>query len=146
MLVFEARKFAESTYTRMRNPAKIYLVDTGLSRKVTSGDTGRLLENIVFLELRRRGCEVFYFEGRRECDFIARSEDNKLFPVQVSLELNEKNSDREIGGLLEACQHLEAKQGVLLTYDEERDMTFNDIHIKIYPVWKWSVERSSPIR
>ena len=81
MLVFEVRKFAESTYKRMRNPAKVYLVDTGLCRRTTSADAGRVLENIVFLELRRSGYEVFYFEEKRECDFIARTGDNSLLPI-----------------------------------------------------------------
>jgi predicted AAA+ superfamily ATPase len=47
MLIFEVRMFAESTYKRMRNPPKIYPVDTGLCRRITSADTGRLLENLV---------------------------------------------------------------------------------------------------
>jgi hypothetical protein len=42
MLIFEARKFSESTFIRLRNPAKIYLVDVGLSRRVTSPDSGRI--------------------------------------------------------------------------------------------------------
>ena len=61
MLIFEVRMYAESSYKRMRNPAKIYPVDTGLCKRVTSADFGRLLENVVFLEMRRRGYEIFYF-------------------------------------------------------------------------------------
>lgn len=140
MLVFEVRKFAESTYKRMRNPAKVYLVDTGLCRRITSADAGRLLENIVFLELRRKRCEVFYFEEKRECDFIAKTEDNRVLPIQVCFELKGENSEREIGGLIEACKWLGTDKGIILTYDEERDISVNGINIKVFPAWKWSIE------
>jgi hypothetical protein len=138
MLVFEVRKFAESTYKRMRNPAKIYLVDTGLCRRITSEDAGRLLENIVFLGLKRKNYEVFYFEEKKECDFIAITENNKSFPIQVSFELNEENNEREIGGLIEACKNLGVDKGTILTYDEEREVMIEGVRVKIFPVWKWS--------
>jgi len=75
MLIFEVRKFSESTYKKMRNPAKLYPVDTGLCRRTTSLDQGRLLENLVFLELKRKGQEVFYLNEKIKCYFIARDED-----------------------------------------------------------------------
>lgn len=141
MLVFEVRKFAESTYKRMRNPAKVYLVDTGLCRRVTSADAGRLLENVVFLALRRRGYEVFYFEAKRECDFIARTENNSFLPIQVSFELNEESSSRDIDGLIEACKWLDIGKGLILTYDdEEQELNLDGVNVKISPVWKWSIE------
>ena len=140
MLVFEVKKLAESTYKRMRNPAKVYLVDTGLCRRITSADAGRLLENIVFLELRRKGYEVFYFEEKRECDFIAKTEDNKLLPIQVSFELNEENKEREISGLIKACRWLSIREGRILTYDDEKDLNTEGINIKVLPVWKWLLE------
>ena len=143
MLVFEVRKFAESTYTRMRNPARVYLVDTGLCRRITSADAGRLLENIVFLELRRRGCEVFYFEEERECDFIARTDEDRLFPVQVCFELNEENMEREIGGLIQACRWLNINDGTILTYGDEKDLRIDGIDIEVHPVWKWSLQHRS---
>lgn len=140
MLVFEVRKFAESAYVRMRNPAKLYLVDTGLCRRVTSADSGRLLENAVYLELRRRGYEIFYFEGRRECDFIARDGDERLFAVQASFDLNEGNREREIGGLVEACKWIGAGEGTIITYDEEEEQTLDGVDVKIVPVWRWMVK------
>lgn len=57
MLVFEIRKFSESSYERLRNPAKIYLADTGICKKVTSADRGKVLENVVFWGLRKKGEE-----------------------------------------------------------------------------------------
>lgn len=138
MLVLEIKKFTESSYKRLRNPAKIYLVDTGICKKVTSADWGRILENIVFLELRRKGDEIYYFAEKRECDFIVKNNTNgQLFPYQVILELKENNREREITGLTEACKKLKIKEGTIFTYDEEDSIVVEGIHIKILPVWKW---------
>jgi len=139
MLIFEVRIFSESSYKRMRNPAKIYSVDTGLCRKVTSDDLGRLLENAIFLELKRRGLEIFYFEGKKECDFITKSSDNRFMAIQVSFELNDENTDREIGGLLEACKFLGLKEGFIITNDEERELNIDGINVHVIPVWKWMI-------
>lgn len=137
MLAFEVRKFSESSYKRLRNPAKIYLVDTGIAKRVTSADSGRLLENIVFLEFRRRGGEIFYFEEKSECDFIVKDPGGSLSAYQVVWELNEENELREIEGLRDACQSLGIKKGTILSFDEEGEREKENISIEIIPVWKW---------
>ncbi len=140
MLTFEVRKFSESPCKRLRNPAKIYLVDTGIAKRVTSADSERLLENIVFLELRRRGGEIFYFEEKRECDFIIRNDSTSLSAYQVVWELNEKNESREISGLIEACGFLGIKKGIILSFDEEEKRKIANVEIEIIPVWKWLLQ------
>lgn len=142
MLMYEVRIFAESSYKRMRNPAKIYPADVGLCRKTTSADTGRILETVVFLELKRRGNESFYFAGKHECDFIVKNEDNSFTPYQVCAELHEGNRQREIAGLKEACSYLAVQQGVLLTDEAEEELFVDGITIKVFPVWKWLVEKN----
>jgi predicted AAA+ superfamily ATPase len=138
MLIYEIRKFSESTYKRLRNPAKIYLTDVGLARKVTSEDSGMVLENIVFLELRKKADEIFYFDEESECDFVVK-EKNKFFPYQVCFELTEKNREREIKGLISCCNWLKIKDGMILTNDQEEEIKINGIKIRIFPVWKWLV-------
>ena len=140
MLAFEVRKFSESSYKRLRNPAKIYLVDTGIAKSVTSADSGRLLENVVFLELRRRGGEIFYFEEKRECDFIVKDSSGGFSAYQVVWELNEENESREINGLVEACRTLGVKKGIILTSGEEGKREKENITIEIIPAWKWLLE------
>jgi predicted AAA+ superfamily ATPase len=143
MLLYEVRLFAESSYARMRNPAKIYPVDTGLCRRVSSTDDGRLLETVVFLELRRRGCELFYFQDRGECDFISRDADGSLRAIQVCHELNDENSKREVRGLLTACKRIGADSGLILTWGEEAERTEDGVAVSIRPVWKWCLEPKS---
>jgi len=136
LLVYNVRIFAESTYKRNRNPAKIYLTDPGLARRVTSEDKGRMLENIVFMSLTRGSDEIFYFSGRGECDFVAENEKG-YFPYQVCYELNDDNSEREINGLVECCTRLNKKEGLILSHDQEKDLRRQKINIRIIPVWKW---------
>ena len=136
MLLFEVRKLSESSYQRLRNPAKVYLVDPGLARHVTSSDWGRLLENLVFLELQRKGVEIFYFEGKGECDFITRDEKGWSC-YQVAWRLDEGNREREMSGLVEACRFLRLKRGTLLTSEQEGEQKAGPLTIRIQPVWKW---------
>lgn len=138
MLAFEVRLYVESAYKRMRNPPKGYLVDTGLCRRVTSDDAGRLLENVVYLELRRRQGEVFYWAGQRECDFVVKTPEGKFLPIQVCFEVSEANREREIEGLLEACAGVGVKQGLLLTSDEDREIQEDGVTITVLPVWRWA--------
>ncbi len=136
MLIFEAKKFSESSYQRLRNPAKIYVADVGLTKKVVSSDSGRILENTVFLELRKDANEVFYFENKGECDFVVKNQQH-LLCYQVAWELNEKTQPRETAGLIEACKYLKIKTGTILTFGQEGQEKLEDIAVIIKPVWKW---------
>jgi uncharacterized protein len=137
MLVFEARVFAESSYRRLRNPPKIYLTDNGLCRRVTSADTGRLLENLVHLELRRRSREVFFFARDHECDFVARDEAGELAVFQVTTDLAEHTREREIAGLLAAARATGVKRGMIVTLSGDAEWRQDGIHITVIPAWRW---------
>lgn len=147
LIVFEVRIFSPSSYKRLRNPAKVYLIDTGISKRLASEDLGRSLENAVFLEIKRKGHEVFYFEGESECDFVIKNENGGLFPIQVSWEITAENQERELRGLIEACKFLGVNNGMVLTHDQEKEETKEGIKIEIMPVWKWMFKkdrRTSP--
>ena len=138
MLIFAVRKFSESSYKRSRNPVKIYPADTGLCRRVASEDAGRILENIVFIELARRGGEVYYFEEKQECDFIVKIGEGAGFAAfQVCLELTDENRRRETGGLIAACRRLNVTEGTILTDDQESEEEAEGIKISVLPVWRF---------
>jgi len=141
MLIFAVRKFSESSYKRSRNPVKIYPADTGLCRRVASEDAGRILENIVFIELVRRGGEVFYFEEKQECDFVVKEGEGTRFAAfQVCRELTDANRPRETGGLAAACRRLDVTEGTILTDDQESEEDADGIKISVRPVWRWLLE------
>lgn len=139
MLVYEIKLHSPSAYKRTRNPAKIYLVDTGLAKRVTSEDTGRLLENSVFLELRRRGFDLSYYEDEGECDFIAKSPQGNLSCYQVTHEVQDANREREIEGIVKACRKLKLSEGWIISSEDEADLSVEDVKIHLIPFWKWAL-------
>ena len=141
MLIYAVRKFTESSYKRSRNPVKIYPADTGLCRRVSSEDAGRILENVAFIELVRRRGDVFYFEETQECDFVVGSEDGNVYAAfQVCRELNDENRPREMGGLTAACRRLDLYEGTILTDDQDWEEEAEGIKIRVEPLWRWLIK------
>ncbi len=142
-LFYSVPRFDFSLKKQIRNPKKIYSVDTGFVRANSvsfSRDEGRLLENLVFQELRRRDNSIYYFRQERECDFVVRDRKNKYHAFQVCLDLNEENKSREINGLLEAMQYLKISSGLILTLKQEDALQIDGKTITVLPVWKWLME------
>ena len=145
-LFFELLRFDYSVKKQLNSPRKCYIIDTAFSLLggfSLSPNKGRLLENIVFIELRRRGNEVYYYSKNRECDFITKDGRRISGAIQVCHELNDENMDRETEGLLEAMADLNLKEGIILTSDQEELMRSGETTIIIKPVWKWLLEGST---
>ena len=139
-LFFFIHQFDYSLRKQLQNPRKVYCIDNGFVSKVGfrfSADNGRFLENLVFLELKRRERDIYYFSGKGECDFLLREGLKIKEAIQVCYEVNAENREREIQGLLEALGKFKLKQGLLLTYDQENSFKVDNKVIKVIPVWKW---------
>ncbi len=142
-LFFELARFDFSVKKQLNSPRKIYVIDTAFSILggfSLSPDKGRFLENIVFIELKRRGSDVYYFSATRECDFIIKCGRRITNVIQVCHELNDRNRERECGGLLEAMKEFQLNEGLILTSDQEETRKDGDRTIHIKPVWKWLIE------
>jgi hypothetical protein len=132
-LIWQVPFFSYSLKSRQVNPRKVYCIDQGLRGAVAfqfSKDTGRLAENITFIELKRRNYDVYYWKGKKEVDFIARSEDGKLQAINVSY--TNDISSRETEGLHEFNKQNDAEL-ILLTEDIEKE----ENGISFVPLWKW---------
>jgi uncharacterized protein len=139
-LVFLIPKFDNSLKVQARNPRKIYAIDTGLvhfSSVSGSPDQGRLLENAVFLQLKRTDNEIWYFRGKRECDFICRKGNGNYSAIQVSWQVGIQNEKRETEGLMEAMDSLHLTEGTIITYDQEDRFSINGKTVRLLPAWKW---------
>lgn len=136
-------KFEHSIKKQLINDKKLYIIDNGflqtLSTRLTK-DKGWLLENIVFNELKKQSIEVFYYSDKQECDFIILKNKKLHSIIQVTWELNEKNREREINGLLSAMHKFKQKTGLIITYDQENEIIKENKKIIIKPVWKWLLE------
>lgn len=142
-LIFEVHKYDVSLKKQFVSNKKIYVIDNGMRNSVafyTSEDMGRLLENLVFLELKRRGFNPYYYKGKRECDFVIKEKNVITSAIQVSTVLNAQNREREIGGLAEAIETLRAKHGLILTKDISDEIKIGTKKIQIKPVYQWLLE------
>ena len=142
-LFFELQKFDFSIRKQLNAPKKIYLVDPIFNQVLGlnfSLNKGKVLENIVFIELKRNNKEIYYYSNKNECDFIVKERTKIKKAIQVCYLLNKENKEREIEGLLEAMNKLKLKKGLILTQDQEEEIERKNKKIKIMPVWKWLLQ------
>ncbi len=142
-LIFFISKFSYSLKEQFVALRKIYCIDNGLAESIAfqfSRNKGRFLENLVFLELRRKFSEIYYYktENNLEVDFLVKSDrkDMKLIQVADNLD-NDKTRQREINSLVKAMVELKLKTGLILTDDAEEDLKIEGKDINVQPVYKW---------
>ncbi len=139
-LFFQNLKYEYSLTKQLGSIKKIYCIDNGLLNSVSfkfSEDIGKLMENLVFIELKRRNKEVFYYRKNYECDFIIKKKNKITEIIQVTGKLNDENYKREIEGLIEALNSYKLKQGTIITKDLEKQEKIKKKIIKFIPLWKW---------
>jgi predicted AAA+ superfamily ATPase len=108
-----------------------------------SRNKGKYLENLVYLELRRKFSEIFYYKttNNLEVDFLTKSGRKDLRLIQVADNLdNEKTRQREINALLKAMDELKLKTAFILTEDTEEEISQEGKSISVKPVYKWILE------
>ena len=144
-LIYRVPIRTDSLSVRRMNPDKFYLVDTGLARAVTpKSDAARgwLLENLVFLALRRGDNKIEYFNTRKgdEVDFLVTDKlSKKRRLVQVAWDMSSPGTEaRELSALKAARNEIKVDDCTVVTWDEERETD----GIKIVPAWKWCLDES----
>jgi len=142
-LIATVPRYSHSIRQQIRNPKKVFGVDNGILNFASfrfSENKGKFLENLVFIELKRRKQEVYYYKTKKgkEVDFLLREGIRHKELVQVTQSLGRKEvRDRELNALAEAMDELKIKPGLILTEDEEEDLSIGNKKIKIMPVYKW---------
>ncbi len=141
-LLFSVSKLDWSVKTQMRNPKKIYAIDNALVGRLGfhfSREEGRLLENLVHLELRRQGKEIYYYHtGKEECDFVVRNGFGVETVIQVCFSFETSIiRERELAGLLAAMREYQLTEGYVLTGSYEEELKLEEYFVHIMPVWKW---------
>ena len=143
-LAFQTCKYDYSVSKQILNPKKSYFIDNGLVRRVGfsfSSNSGHLLENLVFIELLRRGKTVYYHNRGQECDFVLVNDKTVTAAIQVTYAMpNEKTRKREIDGLFDAMNVYKLQSGLIITDDTAEEIIENDKKITIIPAWKWLLE------
>ena len=127
---------------QLMNPKKIYAIDIGLAKRVSfevGKKKGDYLENIVFLELKRKYDEIYYYKTKQnyEIDFLVKNQNKVTHLIQVSWSLeDEKTFKREIRALLKASNDFEDAKLMLITYDSSREIK-EEKTIQIINIFEW---------
>lgn len=126
---------------------KIYIIDNGFVQARSfelSPNYGRLLENLVFIELLRRNykleLDLFYYRTRndREIDFLLRKGHQIEQLIQVCYDItNSKTLKRELNALIEAGSELKCNNLLLITWDKEEQIEVNKFIVNLTPAYKW---------
>lgn len=150
-LCFFVSRFSYSLKEQIQYAKKTYFIDHALAKVIgfrSSDDQGKTLENIVFLELKRTGCEIYFHQQKYECDFVLKQGTKITAAIQVCLSLQNPNTKkRELQGLLEAMKSYELTQGFILTENDK--ISTEHIHtdsnkyvIHIMPIWWWLLNKN----
>jgi len=143
-LFFTLNKYDPSLKKQIMSSRKVYSIDTGLVNSVSfmfSENAGPLLENIVFLELKRRFQEIYYHEDKKECDFLVKQKEKIVQAIQVTVSITDPNTEkREVEGLKEAMERYDLKEGYIITKDTEKTINLEGRTIKIKPIITWLLE------
>jgi hypothetical protein len=148
-LVYALSRYSHKAGERLNSPKKAYLVDNGyISAKAVqySPNNGRLMENLVFSELLKKGYQpnhnLFYYKTRnsKEVDFILKEGLKIKTLIQVSYNLSgPETEDREIKALIEAGDELQCADLLILTWDYEKMIEVRGKKIMFVPLWKWLI-------
>ncbi|MBM4049108.1 MAG: ATP-binding protein, partial [Planctomycetes bacterium] len=139
-LVLPVNRFDPSVAKQEQALKKIYVSDPGLTAAYTldrAANAGRQLETVVFLELKKRELDVFYWADDTECDFVVQEGQRVARAIQVCYELSDENRDREVRGLVSALDNFQLQDGLLLTHLQEDRLDVQGHRINVRPVWKW---------
>jgi len=141
-IIFDIPKFSYSLKEQQKSQKKIYSLDTGLSNNVAfkfSEDRGRVLENCVFLELKRKESDIYYFKNNvSEVDFVVKKSNGYVDLIQVVWDLNEDNKNRELNGFKEALKKIKKVENlIILTNDQDGELQLGKRKIQFKPVYKW---------
>ena len=147
-LLESLEQYSAKTKARLSSDRKIFATDSGFIEAKSQPvlpNLNRLLENSVYLELRRRGYvanhALFYYQSKskREVDFITRRGHQTLELIQVSLDIAAlETRERETKGLLAAQEELKGTRLLVLTANESGVITEEGQRIELMPVWSWA--------
>jgi predicted AAA+ superfamily ATPase len=137
-LISEVDRYHSNLKVQARDPRKVYIIDNGfrhVGARSIQDDTGKLLENAVYWELRRREREVTYYKGKQEVDFIVTEKYKPVEALQVcASNLSDPTTyKREVEALKECIKELGINKAKIITHAREEKLD----EIEFIPAYKW---------
>lgn len=148
-LIFTVDRYTFSVGDQAIAQKKSYGIDTGLMQAIGfhfSRNSGKYLENIVYLELRRRGRNVYtiyYYQTKDnlEVDFCIRQGKNIIQLIQVAEHLEaDKTREREIRALTTAMTELKLDEGWIITLDKTETLKIDNLTIHCISIVNWLLQ------
>lgn len=142
-LFFEVKRYHHNLKVQSRDMKKVYCIDTGMRNvhavSPFNDDLGKLAENAVYIHLRRKGSEIWYFNGASEADFVVTRLGKPYEVIQVCYSDMDQGDtrEREIGGLVEALEYTGLNSGTILTLSREEKLRKDGRKIELVPLFKW---------
>jgi uncharacterized protein len=145
-LIFTMNQFNYSVGQQMAASKKAYVIDLGIANQIGfqfSKNRGHLLENIVFLALKKQPSEIYYYKtaNNLEVDFAIRQGREITQLIQVTQNLvDTKTKTREVKALVTAMDELKLSHGLILTDDHQEEIKIADKTITVSPVYQWLIQ------
>ncbi|MGI0141156.1 MAG: ATP-binding protein [Candidatus Micrarchaeales archaeon] len=148
-LIFTLERFSYKLKEQSMAPKKIYCIDTGMINAIafrSSEDRGRMMENLVAIELlRRRGylhnsTEIYYWKdhSQNEVDFVVKKARKVIQLIQVTYASDKKGiENRELGSLAKASKELHCKDLLVISWDYDDVIRHSDAEVKIQSILRW---------
>lgn len=147
-LFFLLDKFSFKYKEVAASPKKVYAIDTGIINVMafkSSENIGRLIENIVAIELLRKRIfnpltEIYYWKDyqQKEVDFVLKEGPKVKQLIQVCYTSDPSEiHKREYKSLAKASKELQCDDLLIITWDYEAKETIDEKEITFVPLWKW---------
>ena len=147
---FFLENYSAKVFKRKKWPKKVYVCDSGIPSILQfTPNMGRLMENVVFLELLRKknenpSFEIYYLKGYGyEVDFVVKVKERVTELIQVTYASDVMDVDsREFKALLKASESHQCNYLKIITWDTEDTIFKEGMKIKLVPLWKWLFQSS----
>lgn len=146
-LLFMVKKFEKKIKLLEKSPNKVYCIDNGIAirNSLNLGEQkGALLENLVAVELKRRGKRIFYYSNKNgtQTDFVVVESDGLKKEVSEAIQVCydpslKSTREREEKALIQTLAEQKKKSGLIITLDYEQKVTRGGKEISYLPAWKW---------
>ncbi len=148
--VFNYLRYAESVFMirllypyskkpkERKTKPKAYPLDSGILG-LFEKSRSKKLEDMVFVELLRRGKEVYYYkDSDADVDFVVLDDGKVSSMIQVSYSIADMDTyEREVESIQKAAKRLHCSNAKIITFDEEKAINLDDVLIDVVPAWKW---------
>jgi len=146
-LLFSVDRFSFKFKEQIRSPKKIYGYDTGMINAMkfkTGRDFGRLMENLVAVELMRREADFYYYKSvnGKEVDFVIKQGQKVVQLLQVCYDIDHyPTRKRELISLTKAGKDLGCKDLMILTWEHRAEEEHGGLRVNFLPLWRWLLRK-----